>query len=240
MALSVDHIVILVEDLEQAIADYQAAGFNAFYGGEHSDGSTHNALVIFEDGAYLELIAFKRDNEKHRWHRHRAHGPGLVDYALSPDSAAAVIAAARERGLELNGPTPGGRKRPDGQEVRWEIGSPLSDDLPFLCGDVTPRALRVPEGEVRKQANGVGGVAAIAVAVKDPAASSARYAALLGQEAQNNIFNLGECQISLHGANDPAAAARLATRGEGIFRLSLRAPVTLSLDKALLHGADIH
>ena len=43
--------------------------------------------------------------------------------------------------------TKGGRVRPDGQVLRWLITAPASEDvlgvLPFFCGDVTPRRLRV-------------------------------------------------------------------------------------------------
>jgi hypothetical protein len=33
--------------------------------------------------------------------------------------------------------------------------------LPFWCGDVTPRSLRVPEGAHRQHANGVQGIALV-------------------------------------------------------------------------------
>lgn len=57
MTLPLDHIVIAVQDLERSIADYTALGFNVLRGGEHPGRSTHNALVVFADGAYFELIA---------------------------------------------------------------------------------------------------------------------------------------------------------------------------------------
>jgi hypothetical protein len=44
----------------------------------------------------------------------------------------------------------GGRTRPDGVEIKWELSTPArwgekmgASRLPFLCGDITPRELRV-------------------------------------------------------------------------------------------------
>jgi hypothetical protein len=53
-----DHLVILVEALEAAVAGYEELGFRVSPGGEHADGLTRNALVPFADGTYLELVWF--------------------------------------------------------------------------------------------------------------------------------------------------------------------------------------
>ena len=69
MLSGIDHVVVLVRDLSEAIAGYEALGFNVTPGGEHGGGATHNALIGFEDGCYFELIAFKDPSLKqdHRW-----------------------------------------------------------------------------------------------------------------------------------------------------------------------------
>src|SRR5258706_9920850 len=134
MIRSIDHIVILVGDLDAASADYAALGFTVVPGGEHTGGETHNALVAFADDTYLELIAFKRSAPGHRWWRHVAAGGGLVDFALLPGAIEQDIAAARERGVAYTGPVAGGRLRPDGRQVAWQLGMPPSADMPFLCG----------------------------------------------------------------------------------------------------------
>ncbi|HYF64342.1 MAG TPA: VOC family protein, partial [Herpetosiphonaceae bacterium] len=181
MIRAIDHLVILVSELDQAIADYSALGFTVVRGGEHPGAGSHNALIAFADGTYLELIAFFRPNDEHPWWRmgQRA-GEGLVDYALLPGDTAADIAAARARGLDISGPTPGGRLRPDGNRVEWDIGRPAAAALPFLCGDRTPRSLRVPEGAARRHPNGALGIAGLTVAVADLAAAVEEYGALLG------------------------------------------------------------
>jgi catechol 2,3-dioxygenase-like lactoylglutathione lyase family enzyme len=260
MSLVLDHVVILVSDLEAAIANYGALGFTVQRGGTHADGATHNALVGFADGSYLELIAFLRPAPGHRWWHHARRGhEGFVDFALLPGSVGEVVQAARGRGLAYQGPFDGGRLRLDGEQLRWQTGTPPTPDLPFLCGDVTPRALRVVEGEVRVHANGVTGVACLSVAVADLAASLGRYAALLGPQAlqgvraqavpgcglQLAVLPLGPSALVLvepgPDASDGAPLrAQLGGRGEGVIGLSLRGPAAAprrALPRQRTHGA---
>ena len=42
-----DHLVILVRDLDQAVREYDVLGFTVTPGGEHADGLTRNALIPF-------------------------------------------------------------------------------------------------------------------------------------------------------------------------------------------------
>lgn len=257
MTLPLDHLVILVPDLDAAITGYRALGFSVQPGGTHADGATHNALVVFADGSYLELIAFLRDAPGHRWGAHAARGhAGFVDFALLPPSVGAVVAAANARGLAYQGPHDGGRLRPDGERLAWQIGTPPSADLPFLCGDVTPRALRVPEGAVRQHPNGVQGVAVVTVAVGNVDTSQAHYAALLGQPGerlpltglglQQARFTLGSTSLLLvgpaAGAHGPAAQAlhaALGGRQAGVVGLALRGPAAASLSQTRTHGAPM-
>ncbi|MFL5804016.1 MAG: VOC family protein [Roseiflexaceae bacterium] len=242
MLRSIDHIVILVGDLDAASADYAALGFTVTPGGEHTGGETHNALVAFADDTYLELIAFKRTAPGHRWWRHGAAGGGLVDFALLPGAIEQDIAAARERGVAYTGPVAGGRLRLDGQQVSWQLGMPPSADLPFLCGDVTPRALRVPTGAARQHPNGVSGIAGLTVAVADLDASAARYRALLGGDQAGPLFTLGAATIELAGPDSGGVRERLAARGEGIHALALRVDAAANagpLDLGRTHGALI-
>lgn len=181
MSLRLDHLVIAVLDLARAVEDYRALGFTVQHGGRHPGRTSHNALVVFEDDAYLELIAWTEPGTDERWYDVLAkHGEGLTDFALVPDDVPGAVADAKARGLALNGPFDGGRLRPDGQQVKWQHARQTTFDLPFLCGDVTPRELRVPLGDCRRHANGAAGIASVEVAVFNIEVSLARYAALLG------------------------------------------------------------
>lgn len=183
--LALDHIVIAVNDLDTAITDYRALGFQVLVGGQHPGRTSHNALAVFADGSYLEIIAWRAPAPEERWYRTlRDHGEGLVDFALLPHDTAQALAEARARGLDtLTGPLDGGRVRPDGAQLLWQTARHATPDVPFFCGDITPRALRVPEGTVRTHPNGALGVATLTVAVHDLNVTLARYQALLGPKA---------------------------------------------------------
>ncbi|BCB21423.1 VOC family protein [Bosea sp. ANAM02] len=253
MPLSIDHIVIAVTDLDAAVRDYAALGFTVLPGGEHPRGS-RNALVVFEDGAYLEIIAFPRPVPDFRWWQvlDRA-GPGLVDYAVLPDDLDADLARARAAGIVMDGPIDGGRLQPDGTRIAWRSARPPEPDIPFLCTDVTARSLRVPEGAARRHANGVTGVAGVTVAVQDLATSVARYRAVLGREpvAIGGVpglgfglaqFRIGRQTLSLAEAQGPAAASigeHLVRRGQGAQAISFYGPDDARLDEDLTHGASL-
>lgn len=259
MTLPLDHIVIAVHDLDRTIADYTALGFTVLRGGDHPGRPTHNALVVFADGAYFELIAWREAAPADRWWQQlQRHGEGIVDFALLPNGTAATVADAQARGLDYSGPYDGGRQRPDGVQLRWQNARPPSQDLPFLCGDLTPRTLRVPEGAARVHANGAQGVASLAVAVRDLDATLTRYRALLGPQATIGTpvalpgsgtrvatIALGGSALVLTAPRDAtgALAQRLAARGEGPYALVLATPdaknALTALDLGATHGALI-
>ena len=219
-----DHIVLAVHDLELAMADYRALGFTVTPGGEHTGRSSRHALIVFDDGAYLELTAWRAPAPDEAWWRVLdAHGDGLVDYALWPASVPDALAAAQARGLHtLRGPVPGRRARPDGADVRWETARHDTPDVPFLCADLTPRALRVPEGAARRHANGATGVATVQVATHDLALTARRHQALLGSELPLQLtghdgemaclrYRLGHTDFELFGPLALAESAQTAT-----------------------------
>ncbi|HEY0329654.1 MAG TPA: VOC family protein [Rhodopseudomonas sp.] len=249
--------MIAVADLAQAIADYRRLGFTVEEGGEHPGRGSRNALVVFADGSYFELIAFSRPDPDFRWWRvlDRA-GPGLVDFALLPDDIDRDVAAIQSRGLDVESPIEGGRARPDGVRLEWKTARSPSSDTPFFCGDVTPRALRVvPEGAVRSHRNGAQGIGVVVVAVSDLDRSIARYSALLGEPAALSFvlpgsglrlaqLRIGQTTVVLaspsgNGSSDKLIAAHLGTRGEGPVSIGLTGAKPAILDPALTHGAAL-
>ncbi|MBI2322054.1 MAG: VOC family protein [Chloroflexi bacterium] len=238
MLTGVDHLVVLARDLGAAVAAYERLGFTVTPGGEHPVG-THNALIPFVDGSYVELIAFKEPDRphEHRWWPFLATSGGLIDFALASDDLEGDLAAATARGLRFAAEE-GRRLRPDRQALAWRIGRPSDPDaaLPFLIQDVTPRSLRVPEGTARAHRNGAAGVAEVYVAVEDLNAGVLAYAALLGAGAADALpdrrfgvearaLECGAARIVLlprHAVLDclPASAQR---RGPGVCAAALRA-----------------
>lgn len=238
MPLQIDHAVVLVRDLDQASADYEQAGFRVTPGGQHADGLTHNALIPFADGAYLELLAFAQPDvpQPHRWWPRLARGEELGDFAVLSDDLAGEITAWQARGLAVQGPQAGGRIRPDGQPVAWRLA--LFDDaerdgLPFVIQDVTPRDLRVPGGAAAQHPNGATGVAGLRIGAADVTAAATRYATLLGAASQPTSlgarFGLGPHWLDV-----------VPRRPTGIVALHLRGgdrAVTPAPER--LHGAAI-
>lgn len=183
--LPLDHVVIAVPDLAAAMTDYRARGFQVLPGGQHPGRTSHNALICFADGSYLELIAWQAPAPQERWWRTlQADGEGLVDFALLPQDTMEVLQRAQARGLStMVGPVDGGRVRPDGERLQWRTARHATPDLPFLCGDITPRRLRVPDDPaLHVHPNGSSGVAGLSVLVWDIDATLGRYRALLGGE----------------------------------------------------------
>lgn len=227
MKFALDHVVIAVRDLGAAIDDYRALGFDVRPGGRHPPPRTSsNALVAFADGSYLELISWDPPNPAERWSNLlQEHGEGLVDYALLAEDLPRAVGAARSRGLPLDGPVDGRRLRPDGVQVRWQTARPATFELPFLCADLTPRALRVPEGAARLHENGALGIAEVEVAARDVQAALRSYEALLGSPA----LLLGACAIRVVEARG---------RREGPLRLVLRGPGR-GLEGGRSHGVEM-
>jgi hypothetical protein len=245
MAFALDHVVIAVNDLDRAVADYQSLGFTVYPGGVHHGGASHNALVVLADGAYFEIIAYRQAAPDNRWWQVlTSAGEGIVDFAVLPENTERDFQAARARGLDVEGPMPGGRLRLDGVRLDWQIVRPATTDLPFWCGDVTPRELRVPEGALRQHASGVTGIATVRILVADIAVSTARFRALAGPEAVS-VFNgiprvdLKGTVFELIGPDDDNLRRHLAARGEGVLSLELRGSTPGAFDPKRLHGAEL-
>lgn len=170
--------MLVVLDLDAAVADHRARGFTVTPGGEHAGGLTHNALVGFPDGSYLELIAFHdlaAAHGKHTWAPVAERGGGWADFAVGSDDVDRDAAALGE--LVVSSPEDGGRTRPDGVAVAWRVAR-LHRPLPFLIEDVTARDLRVPSRDGARHANGIAGVERIVLGATDPALVTSRYARL--------------------------------------------------------------
>jgi len=263
MARSIDHIVVVVDDLAGAIADYERAGFTVTPGGTHAGGATHNALIPFADGTYFELVAFTNPQrpQEHRWWPRLQRGEGLVDFALASDGLAAEADALRRHGIDIGAPTDGGRIRTDGQRVSWRtlgLGQALGRPaLPFLIEDATPRALRVPGGPAARHALAVDRVAGLSIVVSDLDGASETFDQLLGQQERTRSaagapggrvvrYELGRQWLELNQPDDPSSDAgrQLQARGEGPYEVVLSSGGSTASDGTLLpldatHGARI-
>ncbi|KAF9265879.1 hypothetical protein L218DRAFT_859520 [Marasmius fiardii PR-910] len=166
---TLDHIVHLTPpgSVEETAEQFRKLGFNVLPGGRHAEGLTENALIVLQDGVYLELISFvhpvswyppdsaeRQARENSRWAK---KFPGWIDYAFLGNGSKEgdrriseiINHRARSDGISdlYSSEVEGGRERPDGKVLKWLISSPFTERLgalPFFCGDVTDRSLRVP------------------------------------------------------------------------------------------------
>lgn len=256
MISGIDHLVILVDNLESAIDQYRELGFVVTPGGKHPRG-THNALVSFKDGSYLELIAFwEPEYSEHRWHKYLGTGGGIIDHALATDDLAVEISGAGERGVPYEGPRDGARTRPDGVELKWltaheSVGA--GQGLPFLIEDVTDRELRVPGGEATDHPNGVHGIQSLILAVRDIKRTGALYSALLAsdplpgetasrtdQDTTAVALQAGRHTIELHQPEGPGPLAdQIARRGDGPYAAVFHGAQELAIDAHQAGGARL-
>ncbi len=164
MKFQIDHIVIAGSNLDKLVADFSAAGLRPDPGGTHADGLTHNALIGFADGSYIELIAPVpgRNAAAHAWGTFMAADAGVCAYAVRSTDISADVERLRTEGYAVAAPVPGGRTRPDGVRLEWITAqmdsNPLGSHLPFLIQDITPRENRVPITESAAPFAGVGNV----------------------------------------------------------------------------------
>src|SRR5712691_1415949 len=84
MLTAIDHIIIGVQDLEQATAQFgQNLGLLASGGGIHPSGGTANRIIVIGE-TYLELIAVRAPEEAQQSLLDRlAKGEGYLNFALS-------------------------------------------------------------------------------------------------------------------------------------------------------------
>ena len=236
-----DHAVIAVADLETAMSDYVSLGFAVRYGGEHPGRSTHNALVYFSAGNYLELIAERPDlpptsDARENWVRDALQeGRALLTYALRSEDLAQTVAACADRGLELDGPYDGARNRPDGTRVAWRGATTANPYLPFLIEDISARELRISEAlSDVTHANGARGVQQVVLLAADVMAVAAAYEPLLGQAAQpadgKARFSLGSTGILIRSPENERERTFLGDAAGIPYALTLVGDQTLELD----------
>lgn len=255
MILGIDHIVIAVHDLDRAIADYSQLGFTVVRGGRHSGLNTHNALIAFSDGCYLELIASLGPSQgtAHWWFEALQRGGGLTDFCVQSDNLENDVAAFQQAGVKISAPFPMSRERPDGYRISWQLAVNESGTrglVPFFIRDLTARDERVPAN--RMHPNGAAGVKALSLVVADLNPVSAVYEKALERRGEpvtrddlqsNGVrFALGphEIQIILPCNTSGVAAERIRTRGASALELQLYGRATLGmLDGSLTHGARI-
>ncbi len=135
----IDHLVYATPNLEATVDEIARRwGVRATPGGKHAGRGTHNALISFGDGSYLELIG--PDPEQPDPPGGRAFGidtltePRLVTWAVKAPGIETRVAGARAAGFDPGEPQAMSRVRPSGEELSWRLTRNGPGDwlVPFL------------------------------------------------------------------------------------------------------------
>lgn len=253
MLQGIDHIVIVVNDLEQAAKDYEQLGFTVVPGGKHPVGS-HNSLISFADGSYIEIIAFYREALDHRWWDPLQKGERFVDFCMQTNDLQGDTKKLRAAGVAINDPVPWSRTRPDGYELKWLLSLVQGSHrgvAPFLIQDVTPREERIPQTFNHK--NGATGIGTVTVAVGELTAVRQWYDAVLDYPGMNITneklqakgirYPIGPHTLDFLVPLEPQSPLInwLRTFGSSPYAATLYSspPSTSAFDDKLTHGANL-
>jgi len=172
-----DHVVILVRDLDRARDSYQRLGFTLTPRGYHSLGSQNHCMMFGSD--YLELMALPAAAPPalQYFADFLSRGEGVGALALATDDASAAHAELTKAGIAAEAPLALSRPVEKLGEARFTLVQLPSQLTPgfrsFLCQHHTRDLVWRPE--YQRHANGALGIDAISIAVPDPAG----YAPLL-------------------------------------------------------------
>lgn len=207
----VDHVVFAGTDIEAMRSALAGVGLDPEYGGEHSNGVTHNYMLGLPDGSYLELISTVDPGAESPWWNEPIHGDaGPCAWAIDVEDIEAEADRLAGLGIGVEGPTAHTRERPDGVEVAFDLAvlgeHGLGAKYPLLIHDRTPRSDRIDVGESVGD-TALTGVREVVVAVPDAEPEVAAFRRLF------------DCEVS-ETVGTPDFGARL-TRFDG-------APVTLA------------
>jgi hypothetical protein len=214
----VDHAVFAGGALETMRSAFAELGLDPEYGGEHSNGVTHNEVLGFPDGSYLELVSTVEPGADSPWWNDPIHGDaGPCAWAIDVEDIEAGAERAAEAGIAVEGPTAHTRERPDGVVVEFELvvlgEREMGTLYPLVIRDRTPRSDRIDVADSATD-TALTGVREVVLAVPDAELETATFRRLF------------DCEVS--EAVDVAEFGARLTRLDG-------APVTLAEP---LDGAD--
>ena len=149
VVLELDHVSICGSNLDALRQAFTDVGLTPDFGGPHGNGVTQMALIGFDDGTYVELIAPVKAGatEGSEWGKYMSGDAGTCAWAVGTNVLLQEVDRLKKAGIAVTAPERGSRKRPDGMSVEWMTadagpGTPGSM-LPFMIEDQTPRAWRV-------------------------------------------------------------------------------------------------
>jgi len=220
----IDHVVILVRDLDAAEAQYRRLGFSLTPRGHHSRLKSFNHCAMLTGGDYLELLTTGERGARPYYDAFLAKREGVSGIAFRTGDALQTRDALAAGGFRPEEPVTFGRPvAVDGgeREARF-VTVTLDSAIPlgartFFCQHRTPELVWLPS--YLAQPNGARAIAAVTW-VDDGADLAGQYARLLGgtpmRGAEGVTLELGGQRLDF--ISPAAAAARFA--GDPVLRLT--------------------
>jgi hypothetical protein len=169
-----DHVVVMVADIDMAHTAYRRLGFQVQPRGFHRKLGTANHLMIFEHD-YFEILGIVEDTEFNAERREWLKaGGGLANVALATDGADLAFDALRQAGLQPDAPlffdraveVAGKTEHAQFRTVRIpKTNMPVVGF--FVCEHLTPQF--VYRVEWAKHPNGARGIRGVTVIADQPA-----------------------------------------------------------------------
>jgi hypothetical protein len=186
----VDHVVLVVRDLDGARGTFERMGFTLTPRGHHTIGSQNHCVMFGQD--YIELLTSPAENphpSRQYYTEFARAGDGLAGIALKSANAKGAYTELLWAGfqphdvLEFSRPVelPGGAR-----EARFRVVQPRPGSTPggrvFVCEHLTPDV--VWQAKYQRHANGATGLAAVAIVCDDPARTAQPYERLFDSKAK--------------------------------------------------------
>lgn len=261
MIVGLDHVVIGVPDLDEAVKAYRDLGFDVRMGGRHVGRGTHNALIRFGPD-YLELMSVFDGAEA-------ATDPfaasllrfldgrvgGLIGYVLACDDVSDLRERMTASEMTSVGPLAMSRRRPDGALLSWKMLIPgeisWRRPLPTVIEWDQPASERGGMDGPSAHPNGATHIRSVSVAVRELEATAASFARGFGLMAgpASGVARLAAQERSIALANvglrllAPAGKGTLGDAldrdGEGPFEVVLEGPSDQRWDPRATMGAAV-
>jgi len=220
----IDHLVILVSDLDLAAATYARLGFTLSPRGTHSAamGTANHTLMLGQD--YFEVLSVLHPTERNqRWRtRQVAHGEHVAGLAVVTPDAAALQASWRDAGFVpgevVDFARPVERAGHPPTQARFKTVSLPAESVPgmavFGCMQLTRDAVWLPELMVHT--NGAKAIDRLVVAVADPTRVASIWLRALGDATASPVAGGVRLIAGQHAVDllNPHAAADW--RGEAL------------------------
>ena len=213
-----DHVVLLVHDLDRARDTYARMGFALTPRGYHTLGSQNHCIMLGSD--YLELLATPKLHPSMRyWGEFLARGEVLGGIALATDDARGAHAGLAGAGVPVDPPIefsrpvemPAGTRDASFRVVQADPAYTAGARL-FLCQHFTRDV--VWRSDCLSHPVGARGIAALAVVADDPASSAVNYAKVFDERPipidEGLLVRTGTAPIAL------ATRGRIGRRLQGV------------------------